>query len=74
MNFTHVMHINRMHFLYWIQKFIFQGHLRSYKGQIKVKLKILTIIHVLYIYFEPEFDEEFEFNMIEVIWGHLRSF
>ena len=63
-----------MHFLCWIQKFVFQGHLRSYKGHLKVKSIKLTIIHSIYIYFEPKFDEEFEFKMNEVIWGHLRSY
>ena len=57
MNFTHVMHINRMHFLCWIQKFIFQGHLRSYKGQIKVKSLISTRIHAICMYLEFESDE-----------------
>ena len=79
MNFTHVMHINRMHFLCWIQNFIFQGHLRSYKGHQKVKSGKLTIIPELYIYFDAKFDGEAKsgvklnrFRCWEVIWGHSK--
>ena len=49
------------------KNFVFQGHLRSYKGHKKVKSIKLTIIHSIYIYFEPKFDEEFEFKINEVI-------
>ena len=63
MNFTHVMHINRMHFLCLIQKFIFQGHLRSYKGHQKVKSGIFTKIPALYIYFDVKFDGEAKFEV-----------
>ena len=51
-------HINRFHFLRGIQKNIFQGHLRSYKGHQKVKSGKLTIIPGLYIYLDAKFDGE----------------
>ena len=72
-------HINRFHFLRGIQKNIFQGHLRSYKGHQKVKSGILTIVLALYIYFDPKFDKEAKFGVKlniyrcrKVISGHSR--
>ena len=56
-------HINRFHFLREIQKNIFQGHLRSYKGHQKVKSGILTKIPALYIYFDAKFGGEAKFGV-----------
>ena len=55
-------HINRFHFLREIQKIIFQGHLRSYKGHQKVKSGKLALTPVLYIYFDPKLDKEVKFG------------
>ena len=56
-------HINRFHFLRGIQKNIFQGHLRSYKGHQKVKSGIFTKIPTLYIYFDVKFGGEAKFEV-----------
>ena len=62
-NFTHVMHINRMYFLCSIRIFIFQGHLRSYKGHQKVKSGMFTKIPALYISFDVKFGGEAKFEV-----------
>ena len=78
-NVIHDMHINQMHFLWWIRKFNLCLHSRSFQGQIKVKSWIWTIIHAIWTSFDPKIDKEVKSDVSEsklwlakVIWGQIR--